>query len=511
MGPVAADPVSWANAQLDHGKEVYLSANYLFQNTKLRSQKILMEYEAQTLLPTLAEVLDAMKQTDIKGNALVFVEVARRLLNPESDIETSIAQDVNSRVEAFINDPRNTPRGHYTTSEELKKYFRAMQFLSKATFDVAVNKEWFAQSIYMLFPFDAIQPICSVLSDPANQDLKERIDLIASFYTFLVGPPDLPTFHELIKDQPKLEQKSILEYAKNKGLPRINKSMGLGVQFLGERFTPTQHVIDKLSEKFLAHDPKINRQKAFQTLRLKNVLLGLSRGKDKVAGLTNQKGGAADSQDSYYGSCLAAIRAMMEPALDDYGLNSAAAALTALSEQTTLVTKQSALIVKSVQLADETKKAPGRIWVQTGIEKFLSQLSHAEKKLYEACGKQWDQQPYIYLSQASRSGKPIQSDSNEGIVLTQFACQLAMDPTVIVDVFYYSVRNDKAFLQWAIGPFTVAHELPNKKKVTGMELVFFEAWHDELIPGSNTPITNEQWRELFSKGQYKNLHRYVAK
>lgn len=510
IGPIAADPMSWPNSQLEDGKDLYLSANYLFQNAKLRCQKVLMEYEADTLLPTLDEVLNAMNQTDIKGDAKAFVEVARKLLNPESDTDASVAQDVNARVERFIKDPRNTPRGHYASSDQLKRYFRAMQFLSKATFDVAINKEWFAQSMYMLFPFDAIEQIYSVLSDPANEALKERIDLIASFYTFLVGPPDLPTFRELLKDQPKLEQKGLLEYAKKKGLPRINKAMGLGVQFLGERFTPTQQVIDALSNKFLAHDPKVNRQKAFQILRFKNVLLGLSRGKDKVEGLAKQKGAEGYFQDSYYGLCLSAIKTMMDPIQGEYGLNGAAAALTALAEQTTLVTKQAALVVKSLPLANEPNNKPASIWVQAGIEKFLSQLRRAEKKLYEACGKQWDPQPYLLLSRASASGKPIKSDSEQGIVLTQFAGQLALDPTVVVDVFYYAVRNDKAFLQWAIGPFKVAYELPNKTKVTGMELVFFEGWHDQLVPGSKKPVTNEQWRQLFTKGQYKVMQSYIA-
>ncbi len=511
LGPIVEEPMSWPSTQLEDGKDLYISANYLFQNTKLRCQKVLMEYEAQTLLPTLEEILEAMKQTDLKGDALVFVEVARKLLTPSCDTEVSVAQEVQQRVQGFLNDPRNTPRGHYTNSEDLKRYFRAMQFLSKATFDVAINKEWFAESMYMLFPFDSVEPILGVLSDSTNEALKERIDLIASFYTFLVGPPDLPTFRELLKHRPKLDQKAVLEYARKNGLPRINKSMGVGVQFIGERFTPTQHVIDALVEKFLAQDKKVNRQKAFETLRCKNVLQGLSDGKNKVAGLFSHKRGHSEAQDSYYGLCLSAIETMIQAGQGkNYGLNRAAAAVTALAEQTILVSKQSALIVKGVPFGDETRKKPGRIYVEPGLDTFLRQISLAERKLYERCGKQWDQQPYTLLRQASLSGKPIKSNTPEGVLLTQFAGQLPLDPTVIVDIFYYSVMNDKAFLQWAIGPFNVSYDLSNKIKATGMEMVFFEGWHDELIPGAKAPVTNEQWRELFNNGSYKKLHGYLA-
>ncbi|MGC8908329.1 MAG: DUF3160 domain-containing protein [Desulfomonilaceae bacterium] len=509
LGPITADTTGWAAAQLDEGRDLYLSSNYLFQNAKLRTQKVLMDYETHTLLPTLMEAMDALKQTGLQGHSLAFVEAARKLLDPDAAVDLSVAADVTSRVEGFMNDPRNIPRGHYTTSEELQRYFRGMQFLSKATFDVDVNKEWFRQSLYMLFPFDAVEPICRVLSDPANAALKERLDLIASFYSFLVGPPDMPTFRELLKDNLKIDRSAILAYARAKGIPRINKAMGVGVQFFGERFTPTQQVVDALSQTFLAQDPDVNRQKAFETLRMKHVLQGLTKGKKKVAGLIGQKSVPPGSRDSYYGLCVSVIETMMAPEQGDYGLNGAASALTALAEQTILVTKQSALIIKGAPLVKETKKKPGRIWVQRGIEKFLKQLSQAEKKLYEACGIQWNGQPYDYLSEASRSGKPFQSDSEKGIALTQFAGHLALDPTVIVDAFFYSVRSDRAFLQWAIGPFKAAYDLPNKTKAFGMELVFFEGWNDELIPGAQKPITNEEWREQFAHGQYKLLHTYA--
>ncbi len=509
LQPITSNPREWAAAQLEEGRDLYLSSNYLFQNAKLRAQKVLMEYETRTLLPTVMESMDGLKQTGLEGQSLAFVEVARKLLDPDASVDSSVSANVNERVQGFMNDPRNIPRGHYTTSEELKRYFRGMQFLSKATFDVEVNKEWFQQSQYMLFPLDAVEPICRVLSDPANAALKERLDLIASFYSFLVGPPDLPTLRELLKDNLKIDRAEILAYARAKGMPRINKAMGVGVQFLGERFTPTQQVVDALSQTFLAQDIALNRDKAFEILRMKHVLQGLTRGKAKVAGLIGQKSSPPGSRDSYYGLCVTAIEAMIAPEQGDYGLNGAAAALTALAEQTILVTKQSALIVKGAPFATESKNKPGRIWVQKGIEKFLKQLSQAEKKLYEACGVQWDGQPYAYLIELSRIGKPVASDSVKGVALSQFAGRLVLDPTVIVDAFFYSVRRDRAFLQWAIGPFKAAYDLPNKSKAFGMELVFFEGWHDKLIPGSDKPITSEEWRELFADGQYKLLHTYA--
>jgi hypothetical protein len=510
LNPITSDPATWLANRVDQGQDVYLSANYLFQVMKLRSQKALMEFEAATLLPTLVEVTDGIKQAGVDGDALVFVEIARKLLNPGAEVDPSVAEDVQKRLEAFMNDPRNTPRGHYATTEELKKYFRGMQFLTRAVFDVKIDQQWFSQSMYMLFPFDAAASIIGILSDPTNASLRERMDSIDDFYGRVVGVPDLPTFHDLAVDRLQLDKQAVLAYSNKKGLPRINRGMGVGVQCFGERFSLHQSVIDSMSEKFLEGDPGVDRRKAFAALRFRNILLGTGNGKTGVPGLAEVKVHVSNPGVSYYSLCLAAINAVPGNVGSSYFLNTAACSLTALAEQTILATKQSTLVVKSAVIIDEKKKKPVSIYVQPGIGKFLDHLRAAQNKLYSACGRQSVDEPYTYLVDAAGTGKPLQSDSPQGISALKFASPLEMDPTVTADVFFYSGRVDKAFLQWAIGPFEVEYTTPNNTKAVGMEMVFFEGWHDDLRKGAKTPMTNEEWRELFIGGKYKDLYSFIA-
>jgi hypothetical protein len=148
--------------------------------------------------------------------------------------------------------------------------------------------------------------------------------------------------------------------------------------------------------------------------------------------------------------------------------------------------------------------------VQPGIEKFLDHLRAAENNLYSACGRELADEPYTRLAEASKSGEPLKSDSPQGVAVLNFASPLAMDPTVTADVFFFAGSADKAFLQWAIGPFQVEYTLPNKARAVGMEMVFFEGWHDALRKGAKTPMTDEEWRKLFLGGQYEDLYSFIA-
>lgn len=507
--PITTDPKTWLNDQVNAGKDVYLSANYLFQVMKLRSQKTLMDYEAQTLLPALVEVLEGMKGMGVKGDALVCVEVARKLLTPGTKVDPEVADEVAERVSGFLNDPQNTPRGHYASSDELKRYSRGMQFLTKATFDVAVDKNWFAQRMYMLFPFEGSVQLVEALSKPENAAVLKGLEQIHAFYDRLVGSSDLPSFHDLLTDRVALNTQAVLEYARGKGLPRINRDMGVGIQCLGERFSPHQYVIESISQKLLANDPSVSRKKAFDALRFRNIFLGIGAGESRVPGLVAAQLDASSPNISYYELCLAAVEALPDSEESLYSINAAASSVAALAEQTIIVTKQTTLVVKSIGPTGQKREQVVKIFVQPDIEEFLNCVRDAENNLLAACGEESVDEPYRYLAESARNGKPLFSDSPEGATVLNFATPLAMDPTVTADVFFFVGRTDKAFLQWAIGPFEVEYQLPNGAKATGMEMVFFEGWHDSLRKGAGKPLTNEQWRALFLKGQFKNLYTFV--
>jgi len=503
--PITGEPKNWVADRVKAGKGVYLSANYLFQVTKLRSQNLLIQFESETLYPTLIEIMDGMKDLGLKGDTLTFVEMARKLLNPSAAIDPELVGTVDKRLAEFEADPQNKPRGHYASTDELKKYFRGMQFLTKATFDIQVDKKWFAQRSYMLFSFDEASEIMTALSDPKNRPLLDKLNQVHLFYDGLVGPSDLPSFHDLFVDEVKLDPQSVLVYAQQKGLPRINKEMGVGIQCLGERFSDHQLIIERLSERFLAPDANVNRKKAFEVLRFHNVLLGKTIGKTSVTGVAFRKVNLSDPDTSYYALCLGALLNIPGFKKAPYTMNTSAACLTALAEQTILVTKQTTLVPKSAALYGEDSKKPVNIYVQPRIGNFLSYLTKAEERFSSACGVHPATDTYKTLIEASSTVKPIKSNSTEGIAILDLVATLPLDPTVTADIFYFAGRSDKGFLQWAIAPFEVEYTLPNNAKVRGMEMVFFEGWHDTARKGAEIPMSNEEWKTLFLEGDYKKF------
>lgn len=502
-------PQNWYTDQMDAGKDVYISANYIFQASKLRTQQNLIEYEQSTLYPLLRDLCNRMKQMGLKGNALIFVEMARKLLDPNATIEPDIADSVTEKVSAFIDDPQNTPRGHYASSEELSRYFRGMQFLAKATFNVKVNEQWFAQRLYMLFPFEGAVEILTAVSNHDNKQVLDELNHISTFYGRLVGPADMPSFQGLIQDDVVLTVDDVLAYAKDKGIPKINKEMGVGIQFLGERFALHQSVIDNLSETFLANDPKVNRKKAFDVITFRNVFLGKALGKIKVSGLSKTVIKPDDPAASFYSMCLRAIIELPVRPASDYSVNTGASCLTALAEQTILVTKQTTLVPKSAVLEETPTKKPIKIYVQPNLENFLERLSLADRSISSICGQEPIDTIYDILTKASLSGNPFASNSPEGAALISELASLPVDPTVTADVFYFAGSTDKGFIQWSIGPFEVEYPLKDGGTAKGMEMVFFEGWNDTGIKKAKNPMTNEQWKKLFLKGDYKNFKSMI--
>jgi hypothetical protein len=131
-----------------------------------------------------------------------------------------------SRLELFRKDPQNFAQGRYASSEELKRYFQAAQFLTKATFDVKIDKNWFASRDYMLFPFEAAVELLTKLANQENKRALDKLNQVSTLYDKLVGPSDLPAFQGLIKADVALTIDDVLRYAEKNKLLRINKQMG---------------------------------------------------------------------------------------------------------------------------------------------------------------------------------------------------------------------------------------------------------------------------------------------
>lgn len=502
-------PQDWYASQVQHGKDIYISASYIFQATKIKTQLILIEYEQSILYPKLKDLCDQIKLMGVDGHALVFVEMARKILNPDLEISSAVSDEVSMRMSDFDGDPQNTPRGHYSSSEDLRRYFRSMQFLTKATFDVKVDQNWFSHRMYMLFPFEAAVEIQTKLLDNVNSQALENLRSISNFYTRLIGPSELPTFHGLIKDEVPFMIDDVLAYATTKGLPKINKSMGVGVQFLGERFCLHQMIIDNLTEKFLAQDSKITRKRVDGILGIKNVFFGKKNGKTEVQGLNSNQLNADSLYPSFYELCLKAIMELPVSESSGYSVNTGASCLTALAEQTILITKQTTLVPKSAAQFPEKEESQVKIYIEPNLSALLRHLSNAEKTISLLCEQEFTERSHDLLLRGSEEGHPFMSNSPEGIALLKDFAILPSDPTVTADVFFFSGRTDNGFLQWAIGPFETERSFGGGARVVGMEMVFFEGWNDAIEKTRKTPLTNDDWREIFSRGDYNKFKSLI--
>ena len=159
----------------------------------------------------------------------------------------------------------------------------------------------------MLFPFETAVEILTKLASPTNTPPWISSIKVSTFYDRLVGLSDLPSFHGLIKADVTLTIDDVLRYAEDNDLPKINRQMGVGIQFLGERVALHQQVINRLTDTFLVNDPKVNRKKVMDTLEIKNVFFGKKGPKKEVQGLIETQFKPNESGMPFYQYCLRAI------------------------------------------------------------------------------------------------------------------------------------------------------------------------------------------------------------
>ena len=215
-----------------------------------------------------------------------------------------------------------------------------------------------------------------------------------------------------------------------------------------------QQVINRLTDTFLANDPKVNRKKVMDTLEIRKVFFGKKGQKKEVPGLNETQFKSNESiGPSFYESSLRAILDLPVTFSSNDSINTGAACLTALAEQTILVTKQTTLFPKSATPEPNQDKKPVNIYVESNIENFIKQLSLADETISSICEQEPQTALYNTLIKASKEQTPIASNGAEGVPILNQLSKLTSDPTVTADVFCLSSHNDKGFIQWAIAPF----------------------------------------------------------
>ncbi len=432
-----------------------------------------------------------------------------------------LAPDVAGQAKDIRHDTMFSPRGHYTDSEALMRFFQAMQYLSKATIDVGIRPDAFPFPRHMLYPFETGAKAVELLSNPAHKKLFDQWQAIHVFYTHVNGPADGPTLVDMVQiaDGSALLQEAVKSWAKDKGLPKINLERGLGIQPLGERSSLHQEVIDETKRKFMKDDTP--RETIAEILRFTNLLSGPEREGQKVEGLAERA--KMITQDDYYAHALSAVAlGAQEWKENKWAANLFASALTSLAEQTALMTKTSILVRKSPQ-AERPIGRGVKLFLTKDSEKYLRGLGRASASMLEACTqvrKKADLQPppSVKLRDATGLFKELAVHATKNrpeIPVMELWKRygdllgtLARKAVVTVDVFQVRERSGKMFYyQWAGAPYEAIFPVSGYKSgAHGMETVFFEGWADEIVPGHDGPLNNLLWEGRVLEGDLGKIH-----
>ncbi len=520
----AIDPASkdWVNQQLIDGKSVMLTNSYLFQIMKGVSQENQKRIEENVLIPVLADTLKGLVKASKNPQIVRLFGIPLILLTENPGIE--LPDEVVKQAEAIKSNPMFSPRGHYTDSKELENYFRAMQFLSKATINVAINERMFPFPKEMLFPFETALAVHKLFSDPKNKKLVQYWRLIHVFYSRVNGAPDLPTFLSLPKiiKGGKLDKESVKKWAKKIGIPRINPETGLGIQPFGERFTVHALVIDRIKKAMIKDDT--TRERIAEILRFDQLLVGLKTKKPMIAGL--DVGAVKSTGKDYYHVTLKAISVGADGwRTNPFRKNFYAASLTGLAEQTALMAKTSTFVRKSAEAAPQIPDGV-KLYFEPDSEKYLLALADAAKVMTNAwqfvdklapkefvkdCSIQDIGPTLEAFAELAAKGEPLVTGSDlwksHGPVVTHLQRPVA----VTVDVFRVKDPSGKVFYyQWAIAPFVAAYSVEGVQgKVNGLTAIFFETWGDIIMPGSDGPLNNLAWRKRILEGSLDKLPSIV--
>ena len=231
----------------------------------------MLERAEQQYLNTNGEIKELARKN------VAYFSIALKLIKPNASIPSYVSDIVNEELslieahKAFIWSPlfveymedysQYKPRGHYTRSEALKRYFKEMMWYGRMMFRIKSDNET-KQAIMIA---DGMRTACY---DGYASDFWEKIYQVT---TFFVGYSDDLTYKEylnvtnqvyenLSEDYHELTNTSKLEGFKEKikemRIPKICSSFVLdiqnvinetqGLRFMGQRFIPDSYMFQEL-------------------------------------------------------------------------------------------------------------------------------------------------------------------------------------------------------------------------------------------------------------------------
>ena len=279
---------------------VFITTDSIFHVYHLVFDKMLRDLETATFIPLLNELTSAMLDSSLQqyetlsGTSLeepalrnvAYFTVAADLLGLPADVPAgaqSLADqeialmDSNAPISAspiwqmggeaedevlYEDYSQYIPRGHYTRSEELKQYFKAMMWYGRLTFRLKNTIET-QRALLMIQAMRSAQTSSGRSATDLWQDIYDPT-------VFIVGKSDDLSFHEygVISDQvfgsePELtsfadqtKMEDFLAAAKDLPAPQVNSMWVFiwqdrdeatqGFRFMGQRFTLDQYVFGEV-------------------------------------------------------------------------------------------------------------------------------------------------------------------------------------------------------------------------------------------------------------------------
>lgn len=277
-------------------KPVFVTTDSVLHVYHLMFDKLLRSTETKYLISHLKSLNAAMQEAAqqqynaLKGTSgetagkrnLAYFAVAARLIDPQATVPAEVQAEVTKELELIdahagitqsavmgvggkeFNEDygQYNPRGHYTRSEDLKKYFRAMMWYGRITF--RLNDQDETRSALLL---------TQALQTAKAPDGALAADAWAKIYeptSFFVGGADDLTYRDYapliaqtfganadakaFTDDAKLAQ--FMELAKSLAAPRINsmfvwidedkEQVTKGWRMMGQRFTLDEYVFGQL-------------------------------------------------------------------------------------------------------------------------------------------------------------------------------------------------------------------------------------------------------------------------
>ena len=528
-----------------------------------------MVKEAQNVYEKMPDNTLAKKSAKLN---LAYLSVALKLLKPDFNPPAEVSELVEAELK-LINKASSPeaispifsykedytqyrPRGHYTESEELKRYFKCMMWLGRMRFEAQdpmnpeLAKIQTAQALQLAYIMASVK-----IDGEKAISLWEKIYLPTAF---IVGKSDDLTFYDYFKvikevygefspekvnDEAKLKEfmDKIVEYDKSRIISSpiypSEKPRLAGLRFMGQRFILDGYIHQRLCYPNLPTRLKVKgldimaalgSDRAMEHLeedfekyaKFREELLKL---REEVAGLKPE-----NWTETLYMGWLYSIKALLDKPGEGYpafmkteawldkSLNTALASWAQLRHDTILYAKQP--YAGKTALPPE-RVHPGYVEPNPLLYSRLANLVDATKKGLESLGL-LDEEIADKLSRFSTAlhklaeisvkelkGEEL-SEEDVGLIkgygyllemLLSTAEPRAKDPRIIADVF--TEPNSGTVLEVGTGYFDiiiVVYKTPDGKLLASEGLVM--SYYEFYWPQSDR-LTDEKWVEILESGR----------